>query len=144
MCQYMIPVAEATKEHGFFRCEHGTFHLLWSNAVFSLTLEQLSDLQMLFVDIRQIISDYTPKTRGSLSLQRRLTPDGLSRFELWMAEVGIQLSSRDCRVLEKLLADTLTWVEKQPPFTPEGHTLTAQRLATMTELPVTLEALSWN
>jgi hypothetical protein len=139
----MIPVAEATKERSFFRCEHGTFHLLWGNAVFSLTLEQLSDLQTLLMDVRQI-GGYTPLVRGPLRLQQRVSPDSLSFFELWMADVGIRLASRDCRVLEKLIVDTLTWVEKQPPFTPEGHTLTAQRLANMDALPLTFESLSWN
>ncbi len=141
MCQYMIQIAEETKERACFRCEHGTFHLIWGNGVFSLTLKELYALKGLLIDIRQ---GETATVQDRLRIQRQTSASGADLFELWMADAGIQLLPRDCQMLEKLVSNSLAWVQNQPPFTRERHLKAAQLLINMDALPITLEALHWN
>lgn len=142
MCQYMIPIAEETRERASFRCEHGTFHMIWGSGVFSLTLEELYILKVFLVDIRR---GEIPRPQNRLRIQRLISTNGTALFELWMDEVGICLLPRDCHILEKLVSNTLTWVQNQPPFTRERHLKTAQLLINMDNtLPITLETLRWN
>lgn len=141
MCQYMIQISEEAKDHACFRCEHGTFHLVWDTGVFSLTLKELYTLKGLLIDIRQ---GGAPAEQDRLRIERLKTSRGAEFFELWMANVGILLLTQECQALEKLVSDTLSWVQIQPPFTREGHLKAVQLFTDMVSLPITLEALHWN
>lgn len=139
MCQYMIQIAEESKERACYRCEHGTFHLIWESGVFSLTLKELYTLKGFLIDLRQ---GKIPIAQDRLRVQH--SPSGTDFFELWMADVGIRLLPKDCQALEKLVSNTLAWVQNQPPFTRERHLKAAQLLINMDALPIALEALNWN
>lgn len=142
MCQYMIQIAEGVKERALFRCEHGTFHLTWGSGVFSLTLDELSGLSMLLVDVRQ--GEAKASKKSGIRIQQRMSAEGVVFFELWIADVGIRLLAKDFDLLEKLVSETMAWIEVRPPFSPEKHIQAAELLANMVALPTTLKSLSWN
>jgi|GEM_PF-5203100 len=142
MCQYMIRIAEDAKERAFFRCEHGTFHLTWGSAVFSLTLRELSSLKAMLVDVQQ--GEKPRATKRGLRLFQRISAEGIVFFELWMNEVGLRLLAEDCPAFEKLVEQALAWVELQPPFTPDQHVQMAQLLENMASPPSSLEKFYCN
>lgn len=141
MCQYMIQIAEESKDRACYRCEHGTFHLIWESGVFSLTLQELYTLKGFLIDLRQ---GETPTAQNRLRVLRCTPSSGTDFFELWMGQVGIRLLPKDCQPLENLVSNALTWVQNQPPFSRESHLKAAQLLINMDALPVTLETLHWN
>ena len=141
MCQYMIQITQENEDRACYRCEHGTFHLIWGSGVFSLTLKELYTLKGLLLNIRH---GETPAEQDRLRIGRLKSARGAEFFELWMANVGILLLSQECQALEKLVSDTLGWVQSQPPFTREGHLKTVQLFTDMVSMPITREALNWN
>ena len=141
MCQYMIEIAKENRERACYRCEHGTFHLIWDNGVFSLTLKELYILKGLLIDIRQ---GEASTQQERIRIQQFKTSRGSEFFELWMTNAGMMLLPQDCRMLEKLIDNSLNWLQKQPPFSREEHLKAAQWRINMDSLPITLESLHWN
>lgn len=122
MCQNVQPLARDDAQHWVSRCEHGTVFLTWQNLTWSLD-------PMEFVRLSTFV---TCAAKADCVLCRgdyALCPTAAG-VQLWIAEAGLALSTREFERLRDLLENALWALQKTPltSSTPYPTALQAQKV----------------
>ncbi len=118
MCGYLIKIPGQSAHPAVYRCEHGLFHLTWENTHLSLTSEDLSALRVMSA---QIANGAQVSRSQKVQMYVRKAASGISFVDLWLEKSGVRLMMAELKILERAVAETLAWLERQPQFSSDEH-----------------------